>query len=198
MRFRLVLPVLLVLVMFFGVAPFSTGTAAAQATCTQTHVVQPGQNLFRIGLQYGVRWDTLAAWNNLANANLVYVGQVLCVSGPWSGGYNPTTPPPASPLVVYPGNPFGPTTEPRIFFPQATLGVSFQLRGYNFPPNRQATIAIGTLGNAYIPHYTTTTDATGTFLVQVNLPDSLKSAGTVAVMVTTSGGYYAKNWYFNR
>lgn len=45
----------------------------------QGHVVQQGQNLFRIGLIYGYDVTTMAAVNNLANPNRIYSGQVLRV-----------------------------------------------------------------------------------------------------------------------
>lgn len=178
-----------------GLAFMPSNTAAAQTTCARTHTVKAGENLFRIGLAYGVQWPTLMQWNGLTNSNLIYAGQVLCVSGP-----NPT-PPPATggPVVVYPGNPFGPTTEPRAYFPQVTLGQKFQLRGYNFPANRQVTISLATLGSAaYVPYYTASTDASGNFFVEVIIPDTLKTSGTVAVDVRTASGYYARNWFYNR
>ncbi len=168
--------------------------AAAQSSCTQSHTVQAGENLFRIGLRYGVSWTVLQAYNYLSNPNLIYVGQVLCING-----YASSPPATPTPVTIYPGNPFGPTTQPRIYFPQATLGVSFQLVGYNFPPNRQVTIGITTLGNRpYIPYYTTTTDASGQFYVEVPIPPTLANANTIAVEATTSGGYYALNWFYNR
>ncbi len=45
----------------------------------RTHVVQRGENLFRISLRYGVTVDALARANNIANVNWVYVGQVLAI-----------------------------------------------------------------------------------------------------------------------
>ena len=46
------------------------------------HVVQSGENLFRIGLRYG--WDvyTLAAVNGIVNPNRIYVGQRLIIPQP--------------------------------------------------------------------------------------------------------------------
>jgi hypothetical protein len=41
------------------------------------HVVQPGDNLFRIGLRYGFTAQELAAYNNIPNVNLIYVGQEI-------------------------------------------------------------------------------------------------------------------------
>lgn len=189
------LSVVLVATLVMVFAPVSQ--ASAQAACTRTHVVQPGQNLFRIGLLYGVQWTVLQQWNYLANANVIYAGQVLCVSGP-----NPSSPPPApapGPVIVYPGNPFGPTSDPRVFFPAVTLGQSFQLRGYNFPRNSQVVISLTTLGNTpYVPYYTATTDASGQFFVNVVLPAALQTAGTVAVDARTANGFYAQNWFYNR
>ncbi len=43
------------------------------------HVVQPGENLFRIALTYGVDLQTLARWNGIANPALIYAGQVLVI-----------------------------------------------------------------------------------------------------------------------
>lgn len=191
-----ILVLIVVLLASFAVGMMPTEHAEAAQTCTLTHVVQPGENLFRIGLRYGVQWPTLQAWNYLPNANSIYVGQILCVNGYASGGT--PTPPTPTPVVIYPGNPFGPTTQPRAYFPQATLGQSFQLYGYNFPANRQVTISITTLGNPpYIPYYTATTLADGTFFVEVQIPDGLQNASTIAVDVRTSNGYYARNWFYN-
>jgi LysM repeat protein len=41
------------------------------------HIVRAGDNLFRIGLQYGFTVDELAAYNNLANPNRLEVGQEI-------------------------------------------------------------------------------------------------------------------------
>lgn len=168
--------------------------APSSQACARTHTVRAGENLFRIGLLYGVQWPVLAQWNNLSNANLIYVGQVLCVSGP-----NPVSPaPPSSGVVVYPGNPFGPTTQPRIFFPKVVLGQNFELRGYNFPASTTVTIGLTSLSNPpYVPYYTATTDASGQFYVLITLPANLTTASTVAVEARTTSGYYAKNWFYN-
>ena len=48
--------------------------------CSTTHVVQPGENLFRIGLRYGYTVDQLAAANpEIVNPNNIKVGQVICI-----------------------------------------------------------------------------------------------------------------------
>lgn len=44
-----------------------------------THVVQRGENLFRIGLQYGCSVSQMAAANGIVNPTYIYVGQELTV-----------------------------------------------------------------------------------------------------------------------
>lgn len=46
------------------------------------YTVKPGDTLIRIGLESGQSWKDLARWNNLENANLIEVGQVLRVAPP--------------------------------------------------------------------------------------------------------------------
>lgn len=70
----------------------------AQGAST-TYTVQPGDNLFRISLRFGVTVAALAQANNIANPNLIFVGQVLTIPAP--GG---TTPPPPTATPV-PGAP---------------------------------------------------------------------------------------------
>ncbi|PID85981.1 MAG: hypothetical protein CSB13_05255 [Chloroflexi bacterium] len=49
----------------------------SSVTCPPEHVVQPGENLFRIGLQYGLSWVTLAQYNGISNPNNITVGQTI-------------------------------------------------------------------------------------------------------------------------
>ena len=55
-------------------------TVASNAT---THVVQPGENLFRISLNHGLKYQDVAQWNNLPDHN-IKVGQVLRLTPPGS------------------------------------------------------------------------------------------------------------------
>jgi len=43
------------------------------------HIVQQGENLFRIGLKYGVDWQDIARANGIVNPNEVVVGQKLVI-----------------------------------------------------------------------------------------------------------------------
>lgn len=65
----------------------SVATQAASLSCSNTpagavnvHVVRAGENLFRIGLRYGVHFTRLASYNGIPDATRIFVGQ--CISIP--------------------------------------------------------------------------------------------------------------------
>lgn len=43
------------------------------------HIVQPGENVFRIGLRYNVTWDRIARANGIFNPNFIVPGQRLVI-----------------------------------------------------------------------------------------------------------------------
>jgi lipoprotein-anchoring transpeptidase ErfK/SrfK len=61
------------------------------------HTVQAGENLYRIGLRYGVTAQAIAWANGLPNVNLVYVGQRLTIPAPGSTPSLPDPTPGAAP-----------------------------------------------------------------------------------------------------
>jgi LysM repeat protein len=58
--------------------PSPQGTTAGKEII---HIVQRGENLFRIGLKYGLDAATLAQYNGLSDPDRIYVGQSLKI--PW-------------------------------------------------------------------------------------------------------------------
>lgn len=54
-------------------------TPTPTPTCSLYYTVVRGDNLFRIGLRYGVSWIVLMFRNHIWNPNLIYPGQVLCI-----------------------------------------------------------------------------------------------------------------------
>lgn len=67
------------------------------------HTVQPGENLFRIGLRYGVDWRAIMAANGLYNT-YIYVGQTLVIPG---SAADPAPAPPPDPAPAPPAPPAG-------------------------------------------------------------------------------------------
>ena len=63
-----------------------------------THTVAVGENLYRIGLQYGISWVTLAELNGLDNPNDIKAGQELLLVGGDDNGV-PTPEPTPSPAT---------------------------------------------------------------------------------------------------
>jgi len=55
------------------------------------HLVQPGDNLFRLALRYGTTVDAIVTANGLSNADAIYVGQQLVI--PRNSTNSSTTPP---------------------------------------------------------------------------------------------------------
>lgn len=89
---------------------FAPGAALAQDV-GQTHVVRPGENLFRIALRYGVSVQALASINGISNPTMIYVGQRLVI--PAYG--NPTeAPQPTSTPVPPTSTPLPPTDTPTL------------------------------------------------------------------------------------
>lgn len=56
----------------------------AQSPCSsgdQTYVVASGDTLGAIASRYGTTWQTLASYNRLANPNMIYIDQKICIPG---------------------------------------------------------------------------------------------------------------------
>ena len=92
--------ILLIVVIMALLLSAQAGSAAASppaVSCSVYHIVQPGENLFRIGLKYGMTTDVIMQANGILNPNLIYVGQSLCIP---SGAPAPA-PAPTSTAGVY-------------------------------------------------------------------------------------------------
>ncbi len=69
--------------------PAGGNTASPSASGSRVHVVQRGENLFRVALRYGLSTRALAAANGIVNVNRVYAGQRLVIP---SGDTTPSSP----------------------------------------------------------------------------------------------------------
>jgi len=85
----------------------SASSAAPAQSSTTTYTVQSGDTLGGIAARFGVSVADLAAWNGIANPNLILIGQVLSIGGAPAS----TVPAPASPssqtYVVQAGDTLG-------------------------------------------------------------------------------------------
>jgi len=61
-------------------SPQPVETAASASILEETsHIIQSGENLFRISLQYGLDWHLVATANRLSNPNVIYAGESLII-----------------------------------------------------------------------------------------------------------------------
>ena len=72
----------------------------AAAPQPRLHVVQKGDTLISIALQYGLDYRELAAWNSIENINVIRVGQELRVSAPGGDAAAVASAAPAAPVVT--------------------------------------------------------------------------------------------------
>lgn len=59
----------------------STGSTDSTTVGSNQHLVVKGDNLWDLSIKYGTTVSQLATWNNVRNIHLIYVGQVLTISG---------------------------------------------------------------------------------------------------------------------
>lgn len=91
---------LLILAVLLSLIPLAATTEALYACGGTTHVVQPGENLYRISLKYGVTMAALSQANGITNPNHIYVGQRLTI--PTGGACPPPVTPPPPPTAGCP------------------------------------------------------------------------------------------------
>lgn len=130
---RLGVSLTIVAVIFAGL---SFGVPAnAQDGSQQTHVVQSGENLFRIALRYGITVDALATANGITDPTLIYAGQTLVIP---SATAAPVTEPAA------PSNPAPEQAAPAQTEPVAVAAVpSYDAPVYHIVERGQTLASIG-------------------------------------------------------
>ena len=147
------------LVMVMLLAPPSTALAQGG---TVTHVVSPGENLYRISLRYGVSIQALVRANRLANANAVYAGQRLTVPTASSSGSS------AVPVVLPPNVPGDPSVQEGATTHSVAPGENLYRIGLRYGVNVQALAWANGLNNTHLIYV-------GQKLVIPNRPDASAS-----------------------
>jgi len=70
--------------------PAATATSAPQSVGAEVYVVQAGDSLLGIALNFGLTMDALLEANNLTNPDFVFVGQRLTIPGAGGNATDPT------------------------------------------------------------------------------------------------------------
>ena len=163
--------------------PLAGTTPPPPSGCATIHTVQPGENLFRISLGYGLSWTVVAQANNLTNVDIVYVGQQLCI--PTGGG---TTPPPPAGTI------------PTFTIVSVVANQSVTIQTSNFPANRQFDVLMGAFGTKGVNGVWVTTTPSGnggSFTATYTIPASLRGSNRIAIRLQSPSGYFSYNWFYN-
>lgn len=177
-RFGLLFLMLVILIAVVGFTPRS----AQAATCTQWYTVKPGDNLYRIGLKFGVSWTYLAKLNHIPNPGKIFVGQVLCVSTSSSQTQTGTI--------------------PTFSIVSVKRGVSVTIRTHNFPANDKFNVLMGKMGTKGVGGINVGTYQSGngaSKVVTYPIPAALKGDARIAIRLQskTGSGFFAYNWFYN-
>lgn len=121
------------------------------------YLVRPGDNLFRIGLRYGMSWQPLAVANRLYNPNYIYSGMRLAI--PCSTGYRPGYRSDYSPPKPRPSQPVAQPTSPAGGGTVVMQNISFNPTTITIRTGQRVTWRNGEAPASGIPH--TSTSDTG-------------------------------------
>jgi len=172
-------------VFILAVMIFPAMQPALAATCTQYHTVKRGENLYRIGLQYGVSWKVLAEINDLDNPRIIYPGQKLCISTSGS----PTNPPVKDKI-------------PTFVILSVVRDQSVTIKTNNFPANETFDVRMGAMGTRGVNGIKVDQISSGSgdeLTLTFNIPASLQGSQQIAIRLESPGsGYYSFNWFHNR
>ncbi len=84
--------------------PKSEGEADPTPRASETYIVRPGDTLTLIALRYHVSLQALATANNLADWDMIYVGEQLEIPGSTENEEKKPSPPSNAHYVVHPGD----------------------------------------------------------------------------------------------
>lgn len=155
------------------VSAATSPSAMATGACGSTYTVVGGDNLTKIAARCGTTISDILYYNpSIVNANLIYVGQVLKLSGTTTNTGDGTT---------YSGNAYitvsATTAEP---------GDKIVVKAYNFPKNASIDFRVGKKGQTYKVVYDGTTDSSGYAKKTITIPSSASEGQTWVVKVLTT------------
>jgi LysM repeat protein len=178
---------------------------ASAVTCANQYTVVAGDNLFQIGVMFGIPWPQIAAANNLANPSLIFPGQVLCIPGSVAATPGPTsTPAPTATLGPTPTMAPVPTIVPFVVPTFSIVSVvqntSVTIQTANFPPNDNFVVTMGPFGGLGVVGFVVTTTNSGTggsFTATYAIPSQLVGVSQIAIRLQSASGFFSFNWFWN-
>ncbi len=208
---RSILILLAVIVAFSG---FGFTSQAKKATgCAYYHTVWYGETLYKIGLQYGMTWDKIAAANNIKQAGRIYAGEVLCIpvskyyygsGGPYNyynyygynyygygGPYNYNNYYGTGGQYYYDnynyygtGGSYYYSGVPYITIVSVNEGKTVTIKGYNFPKKSKFMVYMSSYGNTGgVKVASFSTGKKTTFTATFDIPSSLKNKSRISITV---------------
>lgn len=157
------------------------------ATCVRAfYIIRPGDDLYRIGLRFGVNYLTLAYFNGIANPNRIFWGMRLAI--PCRGGY-----------ATYSNtNPYSPNPNPYMQPPPPTTGGSLlvTMQNISYQP-ASLSVRVGQTvmwrngEGSMIPHTTTSGSCSGGTCTANGMWDSpqLNPGGTFSFSFASAGTF---------
>ena len=168
----------------FSPRPDGGITSEPPVACSSYHRVKFGENLFRIGLMYGMTWTPIARANNIENPNRIYAGQVLCI-------------PPSGPSSTWkPKNPPVPTFE----IASVLRNKQVTIKTSDFPPDTDFVVTMGRFGTQGINGLEvarTNSGKGGSFTATYSIPAKFQGQHQIAIRLQSPTGYYSYNWFYN-
>ncbi len=164
----------------FPLRPDGVSYPEPPAACSGYHTVKFGENLFRIGLMYGMTWTPIARVNNIQNPNRIYAGQVLCI-------------PPSVPSNTWKSKK---SAVPTFKIASVVKNKQVTIKTYDFPPGTDFVVTMGQIGTQGINGVEvarTNSGQGGSFTATYSIPAKFHGVQQVAIRLQSSTGFYSYN-----
>jgi len=135
-------------------------------------------------LTYNMTWTPIAKANDLADPNLVYAGQVLCI------------PRSTQTSTWKPGKSVIPTFE----IVSVVKDEQVTIKTYDFPADTDFVVSMGKIGTQGINGLEVArinSDKGGSFTATYSIPSEYRGMQQIAIRLQSSTGFYSYNWFYN-
>ena len=168
----------------FPPRPDGGRSSESPVACSNYHTVKFGENLYRIGLMYGMTWTPIARANNIENPNRIYAGQVLCI-------------PRSAPSKTWKSKI---SAVPTFKIASVVRNKRVTIKTYDFPPGTDFIVTMGQIGTQGINGVEiarTNSGQGGSFTATYSIPSKFHGVQQVAIRLQSSTGFYSYNWFYN-